>query len=215
MLAFPQHVLVQVLQYVPLSQRLSSCVLVSKAWYEAAAVATSSIHLQWKAGGWDPQEYLPWLHKHGQHVQNFYCLDDWEVYPNKCVLCQLPCSKLRDLSLEDCAMQLGPGTEHTGILQAATGLTSLVLSMQDEEDFVGGLQSLTALHALPALQHFDLSIGYDHLAPDYEHGPYDIIPSEVLAGLTSLTYLKLRARLTIESLQPFSCLTRLQNLTLH
>lgn len=225
----PQNVLVLVLGKVWQEERLTTCALVSKAWSEAAAVATDLVCLNYhgipREGGWDPAVYMPYLQKHGQHVAALSCLDDWEL-DQKFVIELLPCSNLRELDLEDCAMQLGPSAEGSelqaakpGLLQGLTALTKLVLTMQRVDDFVHptaeGLACLTALTVLPALQHFDLSVGESYSAPDYVHGPYDIMPGSVFPGLTNLTLLELKSRLTVDSLEHISWLSKLQELVLH
>jgi hypothetical protein len=101
-----------------------------------------------------------------------------------------------------------------GILQAATGLTHLDLCMGDQEDFVGGLLSLTALHALPALNRFDMSLREDMGLDAYQPSDAGELPSCVISGLTTLTMLNLSGVLALESLQPFSLLTKLQHLDL-
>jgi hypothetical protein len=102
------------------------------------------------------------------------------------------------------------------LLQAATGLTSLTLNMIKYQDFVGGLPSLTALHALPALQELNLTVRPDQmnsgLPYNYQPSDEDVLPSCVLSGLTTLTGLQLNSVLALESLQPFSLLTNLQHL---
>jgi hypothetical protein len=86
--------------------------------------------------------------------------------------------------------------------------------MSDQEDFEGGLLSLTALHALPALKRFDMSMREDLGLDYYQPSDADELPSCVISGLTTLTTLYLSGVLALESLQPFSLLTKLQHLDL-
>jgi hypothetical protein len=84
------------------------------------------------------------------------------------------------------------------------------------QDFVRGLPSLTALHALPALQELHLTVRPDRinsgLPYNYQPSDEDVLPSCVISGFTALTGLQLNGVLALESLQPFSVLTNLQHL---
>lgn len=86
------------------------------------------------------------------------CLGDVECDDDAKVLTELPCSKLHELYVAEFGMQLGPTSQHPGILHAKTGLSKLVLRLGGEVHFAGGPDPFTALHALPALQHFDMSV---------------------------------------------------------
>jgi hypothetical protein len=163
---------------------------------------------------------MPYLQKHGQHVTDLCCTGNPD-YDGDNVIGMLPCSNLREVDLDDCVMQLGPSegsglqAAEPGLLHGLTSLTRLVLTMQQVSDFVHpaaeGLACLTALTALPALQHFHLSVGAAYDVPDYVHGPYDVVPSCVFVALTNLTFLKLEDRLTVEHI---SCLSKLHHLLL-
>jgi hypothetical protein len=227
----PQNVLVRVLQHVKQSQRLTSCALVSTAWAEAAAMATSDIYSRTR----DSERFMPWLQHHGSHVTSFQCdmsrhpttRIDWDDsddsdddiplcnrrFPvplvGKTVWATLPCSNLMKLTLSGCAIQLST------LMQVATGLTSLTLNMDKHQDFSGGLQSLTALHALPALQYFNLTVRPHQssgLPYNYQPSDNDVLHSCVISGLTNLTSLQLTGVLALESLQPFNLLTNLHHL---
>ena len=221
----PQNVLVLVLQHVEQSQRLTSCALVSTAWAEAAAMATSDICSRTR----DSERFMPWLQHHGSHVTGFQCdmsrhpttRIDWDDSDDsdddiplcnrrplvgKTVWATLPCSNLIKLTLSGCAIQLST------LLQVATGLTSLTLNMDKHQDFSGGLQSLTALHALPALQYFNLTVRpHQSLGSHTTTNPVTTMCC-VISGLTNLTSLQLNGVLALESLQPFNLLTNLHHL---
>jgi hypothetical protein len=207
MRALPEDVLVKVLRHVDQAERLASCALVSTAWAKAAAVATDDF----KIHTIDFEPFMPWLQHHGSHVTSF--TSSFEGDSNdKGLLSMLPCKNLQELTLVEWWVSLGPSEDGPGILHAATGLTSLHLKIGDHEELLGGLLSLTALHALPALQHFDMYVGDTRPSDNDEYA--DQLPSCVISGLTTLTRLRLSGVLALESLQPFSCLTKLQHLTL-
>jgi hypothetical protein len=124
----------------------------------------------------------------------------------KTVWATLPCSNLLKLTLAGCAVQLST------LLQVAIGLTSLTLDMDSYQDSVGGLPSLTALHTLPALQYFNLTVRNSGRSFNHQPSDEDVLQSCVISGLTTLTGLQLTGVLTQESLQPFSFLTNLQHL---
>lgn len=220
--ALPQNVLVHVLQHVDQSERLGSAALVNSTWATAAVMATDAILLSKAADDedtWQPViegKLLPWLQHHGQYVTSLSCRDSWSVFGLYIIRTLPGTSNLQELCLDNCAMQLAPTDQHPGILQAATGLTAVDFSMADADDFIpDGLGSLTALHALPALQSFSLSVREEQgLDDDYDPGDQDVLPSSVLCGLTGLTRLFLYGVLALESLQPFSCLSSLQQLHL-
>ena len=209
MRALPQDVLVLVLRHVDQAERLSTCALVSTAWAKAAVMASDSLKVY--TNELDP--FMPWLQHHGSHITCFTC-ECVGPRDDRGVLGTLPCSNLLSLTLVDSRLSLGPMLGWPGILQVATGLTSLDLNMGDQEDFVGGLLSLTALHALPALQRFDLSVREDLGLDAYQPSDADELPCCVISGLTTLTMVYLRGVLALESLQPFSLLTKLQHLDL-
>jgi hypothetical protein len=155
---------------------------------------------------------MPWLRHHGSHVTRFTCAFTGAA-DNKEVFSALPCRNLQDLTLDKWEVVLGPMHGIPGVLCAATGLTGLHLVLEESDDlWEGGLSACTALHALPALQHFDLSV---QRVKHYGSSDEDLLPSGVISGLTTLTRLELRGRVALVSLQPFSCLTRLQHLNLN
>jgi hypothetical protein len=200
-----------VLRHVDQAERLSSCVLVATAWAKAAVMAIDdlSIHII------DFEPVIPWLQHHGSHVTNFTCSYEGDS-DDKGLLSMLPCSNLQELTLDDWWVSLVPLEGSPGILHAVTGLTQLHLNLEyGGEDLVGGLESLTALHALPALQRLDMFM-WMYLRLDI-HEPVDVdeLPGCVISGLTTLTGLQLSGRvLALESLQPLSLLTKLQHLSL-
>jgi hypothetical protein len=207
MRALPQDVLVLVLRHVDQAERFSSCALVSTAWAKAAAMASDAVSICTS----DLEPCITWLQHHGSHVTRFDCAYD-EARDDRGVLSTLPCKNLQELILHDWDIPLGPMEGRPGLLHAVTGLTKLHLDLQDQENLVGDLLSLTALHALPALQHFNLSVRecLDHYGPDVS----DELPTSVISGFTSLVRLELSGEVGVQSLQPFSSLTRLQHLNL-
>ena len=207
MQALPQDVLVLVLRHVDQAERLSSCALVSNAWAEAAVVASDAINIRTD----DTDLFMPWLQHHGSHVTKFTCACEGHR-EDKELFSMLPCSNLLDLTVNGWEVCLKTRYGSGGILRVATGLTKLQLNLENQEDLVSGFPSLTALHALPALQHFDLSV--QQAVDEYEPDDADALPSCVISGLTTLTRLELQGVLALESLQPFSCLTKLQHLNL-
>jgi hypothetical protein len=206
--ALPQDILVLVLRHVNQAERLSSCALVSTAWAQAAVMASDDLIIS--TSGY--YFFMPWLQHHGSHVTKFSCAYR-RTRNDKELLSMLPCSNLQELALDEWWVSLGPMEGSPGILQAVTRLTKLQLNIEDHEDLMGGLESLTVLHALPALQHFDLSVE-DTWSFYNEPNAADELPSGVISGLTTLTWLGLTGVLAVESFQPFICLTKLQHLDL-
>ena len=206
MRALPEDVLVLVLRHVNQAERLSACALVSTGWAKAAAMASDAIDICTD----NEDKLMPWLRHHGSHVTRFTCAyngapDEKEVFS------MLPCRNLQDLTLYKWEVVLLEPMH--GVLCAATGLTGLHLVLEESDDlWEGGLSACTALHALPALQHFDLSV---QRVKHYGSSDEDLLPSGVISGLTTLTRLELRGGVALVSLQPFSCLTRLQHLNLN
>ena len=66
----PAALWAQVLQHVPLQQRLSRCALVCKAWAAAAAAATVDIKVQ-LFGDEKLAALQSWLHRHSGHLCSF------------------------------------------------------------------------------------------------------------------------------------------------
>lgn len=147
------EVLVSVLFYLPLKERMS-CSLVAGRWREAAAVATTSITL--RSDSSDKHAKLhTWLARHGQHLtrldmshkascnaNSFHTHDKWPGYPTLDLPWEavLACTQLRELRLECFILWPEARSElfwdresHTAAsgsrdLAALTNLTSVTLS---------------------------------------------------------------------------------------
>ena len=175
--------------------------------HQAAVVALSSITVNAKTQQQLDDSLLPYLGKHGQHVDSMvvrgaWDFSDWVAAPS---LRQLPTSlQLTSLQLEALKVQLQPGNGFQGVLRPGLPLKQLRLGaasgccLQDEEDVLAA-----ALHGLPALEHFSIVDLYDHLAEG------------MLQELQQLTYLDLyNCQLDYggTSLQPLQALTGLVDL---
>lgn len=251
--SLPQNVLVNILGYVDIKARLTSCAFVSRSWAEAAAVATASITFRNQSNQVSLfQSFQQYVDKHGEHMTCLrylpvspHAFSDPDVEaaavaaaPANC-LSRLPCPKLLELNHQHWAgqLQLGPTTATTtsssgsigaaahsgtggsssgwraGLLHAVTGLTSVTLDVTQPptQSFLGGAQSLTALTALPCLQSLSVAVAADEFVFEYQDPqPADTMPSTVLQHLPHLTYLCLLGKMGLDSLQPISCLTKLQ-----
>jgi hypothetical protein len=96
----PLPVISQILQHVPLRQRLSSCALVCSTWAAAAAAATNSINI----------EILPkqlpalglWMQQHGKYVQHLQVkqrgLNVFTSEPTNLIQLHLPAHQLMQLT---------------------------------------------------------------------------------------------------------------------
>lgn len=206
----PQDALVLVLQHCSQGERLRSCALVSTAWNQAAAMATSAMSLPHKIEAWNPDtEVVPWLQQHGQHVTSLRYVND-PLSHN--LQHDLPCANLKELYIEGGYVQLGPSKINAkpGILFTATGLTSLELTVEHSQHILfEGYEGLTALQRLRRLQQFGLAVGM-HMV----YGNHRTIHSSLLTGLTNLTSLSLRGQVPLDSLQFVSCLQKLQEITI-
>lgn len=142
----PFEVIVHILRHVKPVQRLTRCTLVSGSWHKAAAVAASNISRKLNDTS-KLQGMLSWLSSSCHRVEQFRLTGSVSLAP----LQQLPCARLRDLQLEDCAVKLAAGAGCGGVLQVATGLTKLQLkqcTMLEGPDCFAALAVLTDLMQL-------------------------------------------------------------------
>lgn len=109
----PHEVLTQILQHIPLGERLGSCGLLSVAWAAAAITATDTIQLDELQ---EPACFAAWLQLHGAQVSSIDIEDGQEQK-----LWHLPCRNLRALSLESCEVQLCHSTTAGGRPGRCTG----------------------------------------------------------------------------------------------
>jgi len=190
----------RIMEYVPLTDRLSSCSQVSRTLCRAAAAATCAVE------SFDVHSLhalCQWITLHGQHLTS---LQLSAVDEN---LTQLPCPNLLELDLAFIDVQLGGSSTQPGVLHSCTRLTMLRLDRcyftSTDEYYTN---SLAALSALVELQHLGLM--------DDRDGDGNWMPSAVLQQLPHLTYLHIRDQgnylLVTGSLQHLSCLTNLQEL---
>lgn len=96
----PHELWVQVLQHVPVQQRLSSCALFCQKLSRAATAATQS--LQHELAG-TPQHlaaFLGWTSSHGSLLTTLFL---WSM-PNDSSIRQLPCPNLVELQLANCSV---------------------------------------------------------------------------------------------------------------
>ena len=200
MSCLPDELWKLILVHIPLPERLGRCSRVSQQLSRAAAAATEQLELELNYNVQRFQGLMQWVEKHGQHIK--------ELDLNRVggTLTELPCWQLRQLGIFNGSVQLGPSSSHPGVLHSCNGLTKLQLwSCQ-----VDGPDNLSALSAVPALQHLELS--YISSSTGYVS-----LPGSVLQVLTQLSALKLELniKVTAESLQHSSALQHLQVLSLY
>lgn len=98
----PDVIITEVLGRVPVSSRLTSCVLVSHRWAQAAAAATNSLAVGLKAADsihgqtFDTHSLAAWLESHGHAVEQMQL-------GAAAALLSLPCPNLQELSLHGCS----------------------------------------------------------------------------------------------------------------
>lgn len=128
---------------VPCQQRLSCCALVSTSWAAAAVVATQEMLL---VNFDDVNKVQTSL---SSSFSGITALELDSIGPKQQVLTHLPpLRKLKDLQLLHVAVQLGPACGHPGILQAAPGVTHLLLQ---DVTLAHGLEALSVLTGLCSL----------------------------------------------------------------
>ena len=182
-----------ILHFVPFTQRLEHCSVVSKGFHQAVVAATQEVILR-------PVHvldgFMHWLEHPHQHLTS---LEMWGPRP----LLQLPCQHLSSLRLYNCTIQLAPTSGEGGILRDCTRLTQLLLSNCSTTE-----PDLSVLCSLSHMQH--LHLGLDR------HPQRMLLPTTILSHMTQLTMLSLRAGicLTEASLQHLSSLQDLRRLNI-
>lgn len=196
-----------VLARVPIKRRFCTACLVSNGLRSAAFAATSVLELK-KLRGQHADAFAAFLRKHGRRlsVLKVSCRSGSPTVP------AFECHSLQRLQLAGCTVQLQQPPDN--LLASATQLTLLELAqvtVQGPED------SLSALAALPELQHLALQ-GVKMHSPDTPTGSRPLrLPGAALQALTGLTGLCISSGpfLAHGALQHLSCLTKLQHLALH
>jgi len=176
-----EDVLVSLLQYLPLRERLS-CALVCKAWAAAAALTTADLEAE--LGSCIRWEHLQeWLHQHAAQVSSIR----FNHHGQHSQLLQLPCSrltKLRGLFVNSMTIRLqelpgGPSIELTdedcSSFSSSCAISSAVTAADPaahaDSSAANSVSSAAAAGSracciLPQLQHleiFSCSIALDHL----------------------------------------------------
>jgi hypothetical protein len=211
----PHEVLVRVLQFIPLSERLSCCALVSTAFAAAAAEATATIDSEGLRSSY--VSHLPqWLSKHG-HVRVLDITHPQDAGTGTArQLDELPCPNLTDMCLREFEAQLAPSSSKPGVLSTATGLTRLLLDYCTCTDGWEGLDSIAALTNLRFLK-----LVLDDIPLPAHNGSARSSTSDdwaeskardgsvFLSSLLQLTSLDLSRNTDDDTLQPLSRLTNL------
>jgi hypothetical protein len=212
------ELLAEVLQLVPLRQRLTVCALVCSSWRDAAARVTTD--LTFLTSHSEPLQLeqpqidslvASWLPRHGQHVIRLSLrgFSTWSSRGERPSLgvAPLACPRLQSLDLTGCTVQLH-------VLQGCSSLTRLCLGYHAKSTyaanaFPGAPRSFTALAHLTALQHLEC------VGDAGEGAAIQEFPAGVLSHLVHLTHLRL-SRFNIDgaALERLSTLSGLQHLTL-
>ena len=200
--SLPEDLWKLILVHVPLPERLGPCSRVSQKLCRAAAAATDQLELRLGHSAQRTEGIARWL------FLNSHQLTSLNLRRLGAPLLELPCQQLRQLYIGDAWVRLGPSSHHLGVLHSCNGLKKLHLCLCE---FMDGPNSLSALSAVPALQHLELGRVYGTSTPDQLE-----LPGSVLQMLTQLTFLDLNytVKVTAESLQHISALQRLQVLYL-
>jgi hypothetical protein len=208
---------VHILEFVPLTHRLQSCSLVSSSWAAAAAASTSSISVGTEYTRRLRSDRISSLDQYTIHHGHFITSLTLATTAD-CELSQLPCPHLRELVVWYGRVQLST------LLSSLTRLTSLQLFACE---VLGGARQLTALTALPDLQHLGLSIrgrveldkGSSLQGDAASTAAIDAwgrsipAPGGLFSQLTQLTQLFLYSA-DVGTFRHFSCLTKLQRLSM-
>jgi hypothetical protein len=196
----PPEVLELLLSFVPLPQRMTSCCLFNKQFRAAALPVTTSINADLKTDLTRDNSFHNWMQQHAGSVSSLQLTRPYSK------LSGLPCGALRQLELSAYAGQLGsrdsqrqPVKDSSMILSAATGLTSLRITVDDflRPELCGNVA------ALQHLQHLEIYTGYAYLPRDFllHHtqlthfgfNPQDLTwGSSFLSHLSALTCLQSR-----------------------
>lgn len=234
LLNLPEEVLKLILHFIPLSQRLRQCSLVSKDWQRLTAAATVSVELgtyRTAAASTAKERWellQAWLKKHSQHTESLTV----DSSGDRLVVSGLPCQHLRKLDLKYCKVLLGstePVSDQPGTLSSCKKLTSLTLTCCQHPDcevkpahddgsanlqhgYGYGLarepprESLAALTGLAGLQHLSLTPCSNAVLPEvlFLH----------LSNLTSLELCGYHDHISCAHLQHLTALSKLQGLAL-
>ena len=203
----PEELWKLILVHVDYRERLGNCSRVSRKLNRAATAATEQLELQLQRNPQRSAGLLQWMRRNGHHVSKLLLAGIAADFTD------LPCKHLRSLVVRDGAVQLGPSSNHPGVLHSCSGLTQLCLGSCTLLD---GPNSLSAVSAVPALQFLKL-------CSTNSNSPVDgklTLPGSTLQVLTQLTYISFGLRqtqcvdITAESLQHISALQHLQALDL-
>jgi hypothetical protein len=183
---------------------------VNSTWAAAATAATDSVQLNYESE-YDMFDITWWLEQHGKQISRLQLHAGWQEVP------YLPCSHLRDLEVLRGELHLQHSDRYySNMLEATTGLTTLVIQYSS---MLSALDSLTVLTALTDLQHLVLQnvmqTGYEDGALTLGDGDWVPIPGSLFSQLVQLTHLELYSGtggLTHETFKHLSCLTALQYL---
>jgi len=205
----PVALLANILQYVPLHERLGVCTRVCRSFHAAAVEATNNISIVSTQERCD--DVVQWLQRHGSGVTALKAQRSrHELTP---FLASLPCPLLMDFEGEGLSLQ-------PGFFTACTGLTRLLLAgcwVQDSPNAtssVGAGSPLMQLSVLTSLQHLGLSSVSGGSSVTNLRGTELALPSSLLSHLVQLTYLQLSFVGSDAPLQHLSALTALQHLDL-
>jgi hypothetical protein len=212
----PRGCLVHILEFVPLKERLQTSTLVSVAWSQAAAAATTSISKQ--SGIASTAECLAaesWATCHAHHLSSL----DLTTVHNSAPACFLQpwlLPALQHLTLRGVHLQLGSSSDSHNSLTRITLLTSLHLS---DCSVLPDIRALAALSALQRLQRLALNLNIRPLQQRSAPAPEWALPgASTWSHLTALTLLDLKYQhnVTDTVLRDLAAsLTQLQQLDLY
>lgn len=195
----PEQILVQVLGWLPLKNRLQTA-RVSKRFHAAALAATRSIDLSLDSDQLDGLHV--WLQEHGSHLISIRLHVHGAGFR---IISLLHCTQLQHISLSGPRVQLGAGAAQQGDLLACPQLTALSL----QSCILGaGARELASLSILTSLRGLQLQ----HV----ESADDAVFPAALLSQLVGLTKLQLAGIILQSSdvLQHLSCVTDVQHLWL-
>jgi len=237
----PSEVLVQILRYVPATERLGTCALVQTSWQQAALAATENVDV-----GLDNQDDFDslqaWLQQHGQDLTEVRLSCSSRIDEENLQLQQpLPCPKLLSLELKrffDVCLEADPGSNilrHCSDLQhlevhgcyltensrrldgllAVTGLTSLMLKGLGAPNGVQpcspALLGLTNLRELAIEDIRPEGMVQPQYFPGFFSAPYEAAQYP-LHGLTKLSFRLMAVSFTPEVTPHLMQLTSLEDL---
>lgn len=214
----PRGCLVHILHFVPLQHRLQSCALVTTAWQEASAAATTSIH-KTSLDSARCSALLQWVSTCAQHLSKL----ELSTPPGfatsaDATLLQPPphaLPALQQLKVFGARLQLGAQPSSPNILQSLCGLTELSCCSCSVQV---SMQGLSALTALSRLQRLRLDIHVPAMQQSPQPLPHWSLPTvSTWSHLTALTHLDLadQHNVTVAVLEGLTCLTKLQQLQLY